>query len=152
MIILGYFWCLCAILCSFLAIFGSLGSFLVFLLQFSAILGQLIQCWYSLPHLDYLPKQFRIFWGYFGLFRDVQGHFWPIFCHFCPFGHVLIIFCQFGLCIKTLFKLYLFIWVIFGWYLCVIWVVFVYGWYGFARYGYNVVHLFPCNINKKCKI
>ena len=34
--------------------------------------------------------------------------------------------------------------VLFGWYLCFIWVVFVYGWYGFAWSGYNIVHLFPC--------
>jgi len=59
--------------------------------------------------------------------------------HFYPFGNDLIIFSQFGLCIKTLFKWYLCIWGIFGWYLCVIWVAFVYGWYGFAQFGYNVV-------------
>ena len=63
--------------------------------------------------------------------------------HFDPFGYVLIIFCQFGLCIKTLFKWYLCIRGIFGWYLCVIWAVFVYGWYGFTWFGYNVVDLYP---------
>ena len=108
--------------------------------QYSTVchLGHIIWCWYSLPHLDYFPKQFRPFCGYFGLFWVVLGHFYP-------FGNVLIIFCQFGLCIKTLFKWYLCIRGIFGWYLCVIWAVFVYGWYGFARFGYNVVHLFSCD-------
>ena len=102
--------------------------------QFSINLGQVIWCWYSLPHLDHLPKHFR----------PILGHFLD---NFAPFLSIFIILGQFGLCIKTLFKLYLCIWVTFCWYLCVIWVVFVYGWYSFAQFGYNVVHLFPCYIH-----
>ena len=140
MTIWGHFGVLLAILESFLAIFGSFSGHLwYFCFQFFTILSQLIQCQYSLPHVDYLPKQFRLFCRYFGLF-------WYVLVHFYPFGNDLIIFSQFGLCIKTLFKWYLCIWVIFGWYLCVIWLVFVYGGYGFARFGYNVVHLFPRSV------
>ena len=72
---------------SFSAILGSLWPFFghVFLVKFSAILGQLIWCWYSLPHLDHLPKHFRPFWAIVAHFRvilTIFGNDFAIFRHF----------------------------------------------------------------------
>ena len=80
--ILGNFWPFQ----SFLTIFGSFqGHFWHFCMQFSAILGQLIQCWYSLPNLDHLPKQFRPFQGHIWLFWAILCHFWPIWVMYQSF-------------------------------------------------------------------
>ena len=71
---LGYF-------CPFLAILMSFCTFLVFFLEISAILGQIIWCWYYWPHLDHFPKHFRPFLGHFRLFKAVFGKFCTIFVH-----------------------------------------------------------------------
>ena len=62
------------------------GIFFGNFLAFSAILGQVIWCWYSLPHLDHLPKHFRPFWA-------ILGHFWPFWV---IFGHFRVIMAIFG--------------------------------------------------------
>ena len=75
---------------------------------------------------------FEPFCGHFGLFYPFWGslgHFWVFFVYLG------------GICV--LFRWYLCIW---G-YLYGTWVVFMYGWFGFAWFGYNIVHLYPLYSN-----
>ena len=59
--VLGYFWPFWVIFGHFRFILAIFWYFLVFFWQFSAILGQVIWCWYYWHHLDHFPKHLRQF-------------------------------------------------------------------------------------------
>ena len=87
------------------AIFGHFNVILYIFgifLEISAILGQVIWCWYYWPHLDHFPKHFGSFCAIFGQYLVIFGHFrpfWAIFGHFwlfwVIFGHFRVIFDHF---------------------------------------------------------
>ena len=52
-----------------------LGSFLIFVFVIVCYFGSVNLVLISLAHLEYLPKQFRPFWGHFGQFRYVLGYY-----------------------------------------------------------------------------
>ena len=84
--IFGHFWLFWVIFGHFGHFWPFLGHFrIIFVCNFLPFWGQLIQCWYSLPNLDHLPKQFRPFQGHIWLFWAILCHFWPIWVMYQSF-------------------------------------------------------------------
>ena len=106
----------------FLPIFGHFNVILYIFgifLEISAILGQVIWCWYYWPHLDHFPKHFRPFLAILGsfcpflvIFRQFSTilgqviwcwYYWPHLDHFAKhfrplwaiFGSFFLNFCHF---------------------------------------------------------
>ena len=102
--------------------FSIFGPFLAILVHFGHFLGNFLALFRNFRSAN-LVLVFLVSFGPFAqTFQSILGHFLAILSHICQF------------------------WVIFGHFrvILVIWVVFVYGWYGWARFGYIVEHLFPC--------